>query len=121
MTIELHGVAFSYANDATKSLLNIDRWSVARGERVLVHGPSGSGKSTLLNVMGGLLTCSVGEVTLLGERLDTMNARQRDQFRANHVGYLFQRFNLVPYLNAIENIELASTFAAGKQRSSVRE
>lgn len=121
MTIELHGVAFSYANDATKSLLNIDHWSVARGERVLVHGPSGSGKSTLLNVMGGLLTCSVGEVTLLGERLDTMNARQRDQFRANHVGYVFQRFNLVPYLNAIENIELASTFAAGKQRSSVRE
>jgi putative ABC transport system ATP-binding protein len=71
--------------------------------------------------MGGLLTCSVGEVTLLGERLDMMNARQRDQFRANHVGYVFQRFNLVPYLNAIENIELASTFAAGKQRSSVRE
>ena len=62
MTIELHGVAFSYANDATKSLLNIDHWSVAKGERVLVHGPSGSGKSTLLNVMGGLLTCSVGEV-----------------------------------------------------------
>ena len=88
---------------------------------MLVHGPSGSGKSTLLNLMGGLLTCSVGEVTLLGQRLDTMTARQRDQFRANHVGYVFQRFNLVPYLNAIENIELASTFSAGKQRSSVRE
>ncbi len=58
---------------------------------------------------------------MLGQRLDTMTARQRDQFRANHVGYVFQRFNLVPYLNAIENIELASTFSAGKQRSSVRE
>ena len=121
MTIELQGVAFSYADDATGLLLNIDHWAIARGERVLVHGPSGSGKSTLLNLMGGLLTCSVGEVTLLGQRLDTMTARQRDQFRANHVGYVFQRFNLVPYLNAIENIELASTFSAGKQRSSVRE
>ena len=91
------------------------------GEVHTLLGENGAGKSTLLNVMGGLLTCSVGEVTLLGERLDRMNARQRDQFRANHVGYVFQRFNLVPYLNAIENIELASTFAAGKQRSSVRE
>ena len=120
MTIELRGVAFSYANDATKLLLNIDHWSIARGERVLVHGPSGAGKSTLLNLLGGLLTCTLGEVALLGTRIDAMNARQRDRFRANHVGYVFQRFNLVPYLNAIENIELASTFAAGKVRSSVR-
>ena len=53
MTIELQGVAFSYADDATGLLLNIDHWTIARGERVLVHGPSGSGKSTLLNLMGG--------------------------------------------------------------------
>ena len=68
--------------------------------------------------MGGLLSCSEGEISVLGERLDQLNSRQRDRFRANHLGYVFQRFNLVPYLSAIENIDLARSFLTRKDRLS---
>ena len=87
--------------------------SVGSGEVVCLIGPNGAGKTTLLNIMSGLLTCTRGEVSIMDQRLDQMNARQRDQFRANNIGCVFQRFNLIPYLNAIDNIGLASTFSAG--------
>ena len=77
---------------------------------IFVHGPSGAGKSTLLNLVSGLLRCSQGEISVLGERLDQKNSRQRDRFQANHLGYVSQRFNLVPYLSAIENIDLPEAF-----------
>ena len=111
MTIELKGVKFSHTDTAQVPLLHINSWSVAAGEHVFVHGPSGSGKSTLLNLVSGLLACEEGEVCVTGQRLDLMSMRQRDRFRANYIGYVFQRFNLIPYLNAIENIELARSFS----------
>ena len=120
MIIEFRGVKFSHAGVAEGSLLDIDNWCVDTGERVFVHGPSGAGKSTLLNLMSGLLTCSEGAVSILGERLDRMNSRQRDRFRANNLGYVFQQFNLVPYLSAVENIELAKSFATRAKRKAAR-
>ena len=113
MTIQLTGVNFAHPEAPETPVLNIADWQVGSGEQVFVHGPSGSGKSTLLNLLSGLLHCPDGEVSVLGERLDQMNNRQRDRFRANHIGYVFQRFNLIPYLNALENIELARSFSAG--------
>ena len=98
MTIELKGVNFAHAETPDKPVLKIDDWSLADGEQVFVHGPSGSGKSTMLNLVSGLLECREGQVSVLGERLDTMNSRKRDHFRANHIGYVFQRFNLIPCL-----------------------
>lgn len=112
MTIELKGINFTHPNGPDKPVLQITDWSVNARERVFVHGPSGSGKSTLLNLVSGLLECRDGSVTVLGERLDRMSRGRRDRFRANHIGYVFQRFNLIPYLNAIENIELARSFSA---------
>ena len=112
MAVKLTGVQFSYSNDSERQLLYIGRWGVERGERVLIHGPSGAGKTTLLNIMSGLLPAP-GESLRHGPRLDQMSAKQRDQFRANNIGCVFQRFNLIPYLNAIDNIGLASTFSAG--------
>jgi len=112
MAVQLTGVQFSYGDDSQRQLLDIAQWEVAPGERVLIHGPSGAGKTTLLNVISGLLTCTRGEVSIMEQRLDLMSARQRDQFRANNIGCVFQRFNLIPYLNAIDNIGLASTFSA---------
>ncbi|MEM9255233.1 MAG: ABC transporter ATP-binding protein [Pseudomonadota bacterium] len=117
MTIELKGVEFSYEEAPDSTVLQIAHWHVPSGERVFVHGPSGSGKSTLLNLVSGLLDCPRGEVSVLGERLDKLSRRDRDRFRANHIGYVFQRFNLIPYLNAVENIELARSFA--QQRDGV--
>ena len=113
MAVKLNGIQFSYEDDRRQQLLDIGHWAVERGERVLIHGPSGSGKTTLLNILSGLLTCTSGEVSVLDQRLDLMSAKQRDQFRADNIGCVFQRFNLIPYLNAIDNLGLASTFSAG--------
>lgn len=116
MAVELNGIQFSYGDDRRKQLLDIKHWAVKRGERVLIHGPSGAGKTTLLNIVSGLLTCTNGEVSVLDQRLDLMPARQRDRFRADNIGCVFQRFNLIPYLNSIDNIGLASTFSANGHR-----
>ncbi len=120
MTISLSHVHFSYPDTPDKPVLNIPSWSVTSQEHVFVHGPSGCGKSTLLNLLSGMLAPSEGEVTVLGKRLDNMSHRQRDQFRANHIGYVFQQFNLIPYLNAVENIQLATHFSRTK-RTSVKQ
>lgn len=116
MAVELNGIQFSYGEDRQKQLLDIEHWAVKRGERVLIHGPSGAGKTTLLNIVSGLLTCTNGKVSVLNQRLDLMPARQRDRFRADNIGCVFQRFNLIPYLNSIDNIGLASTFSANGHR-----
>ena len=111
MTVDLSNVRFHYPGRQNQPVLNIPSWSLPEGEKVFVHGPSGGGKSTLLNLLSGLLAASEGRITVLGQRLDQMTSRQRDRFRANHIGYVFQQFNLIPYLNAIDNIQLASQFS----------
>lgn len=111
MAIQLNDVHFAYPEAPNTDVLNIKSWSVSDQDQVFVHGPSGGGKSTLLNLLSGMLTATTGEVNVLGERLDTMNERQRDRFRANHIGYIFQQFNLIPYIDAIDNIQLAHQFA----------
>lgn len=121
MAIDLRSVRFAYPETPDRTVLDIPRWSIADGEQVFVHGPSGSGKSTLLNLLSGMLRAPVGEVSVMGERLDQMGDRQRDHFRANHVGYVFQQFNLIPYLHAIDNIQLASYFSEGDGTGSVRD
>ena len=116
MTIELRDVRFAYSGNSGRSdtsqrpVLDIHQWSVQAGEQVFIHGPSGGGKSTLLGLLSGMLVTSLGEVSVLGERLDQMSHRQRDRFRAQHIGYVFQQFNLIPYLNAVDNIKLARHF-----------
>lgn len=120
MAITLNAVKFAHNQVPETQVLNIEHWSVAEGQQVFVHGPSGSGKSTLLNLISGLAPCTEGQVSVLGERLDLMSGRQRDRFRANHIGYVFQRFNLIPYLSAIDNIELATQFSSAKDSESNR-
>jgi putative ABC transport system ATP-binding protein len=92
-------------------LLQIERYRIARGERVFLRGPSGSGKSTLLGLVGGVLRPSRGTIRLLGEDLTTMSASQRDAFRAEHLGFIFQLFNLVPYLSVLDNVLLPLRFS----------
>jgi len=118
MAIELKEVYFHHPEAPDVPVLQVPYWSVNSGQRVFVHGPSGSGKSTLLNLVSGLLVCPTGEISVLGERLDLMNRRKRDRFRVNNIGYVFQRFNLISYLNPIENIELAKSFSARQHRNN---
>ena len=115
MTISLQNVHFSYPDTSDKQVLNIPSWSVPPQEHVFVHGPSGCGKSTLLNLLSGILQATQGEVSVLGKRLDQLSHRQRDRFRANHIGYVFQQFNLIPYLNAMENVQLAAHFGQNRK------
>ena len=116
-TINLHNVHYSYP-DTPNPVLSIPNWSVSAAEQVFVHGPSGCGKSTLLNLLSGMLIPSQGEVTVLGERLDQLSHRKRDRFRANHIGYVFQQFNLIPYLDAIDNIRLANHFSQQRVKTA---
>jgi len=102
--VELSAVRFSYKKG--RDVLAIDSLTIARGETVFLHGPSGSGKTTLLGLLAGVLQATSGSVRVLGQDFSTMSGGARDAFRARHLGYVFQMFNLIPYLPVRENILL---------------
>lgn len=102
--VELQDVRFRYP--AGPDVLDIPALRVMRGERLFLHGPSGSGKTTLLGLLAGVLAPAAGQVLVLGENLGALRGAARDRFRASHVGYVFQMFNLIPYLPVRENILL---------------
>lgn len=101
-------------------ILDIPRFTVPRGETLFVGGPSGSGKTTLLNLLGGVARPERGRVTVLGESLGRMSALSRDAFRADHIGFVFQQFNLVPYLSVIDNVLLPCRFSR-RRRAKVND
>lgn len=92
-------------------VLALDRLDIARGERVFIEGPSGSGKTTLLSLLAGMVRVDHGSLRILGQSLERLSAVQRDHFRADHVGYVFQMFNLIPYLSLVENVTLPCRFS----------
>ena len=92
--------------------LVIPQFAIAPGERLFLHGPSGSGKSTLLGLLGGVAVPEQGRITLLGRDLVALSARARDAFRADHIGFIFQQFNLLPWLSALDNVLLPCTFSS---------
>lgn len=98
--------------------LDIPALHVAAGERVFLAGPSGSGKSTLLNLIGGLLIPESGEVRVLGETVSALSGARRDSFRADHIGFVFQMFNLVPYLSILENVLLPCRFSVRRREAA---
>lgn len=122
MAIELSDVTFSYppsrrADRYPQPVLSIPHWQVSAGEKVLLLGESGAGKSTLLSLLSGLQTPNTGSVIILGDRIDRKSRRQRDRFRAANLGYVFQQFNLVPYLSSIDNLMLANHFGQAQSLS----
>lgn len=80
--------------------------TVGRGEMVAIMGPSGCGKTTLLNCLAGLDTIDDGEIFIQGDNLRGLSDNERTTYRAQHMGFIFQDFNLLPMLNAVENVEL---------------
>jgi len=81
---------------------------VEKGELVVIVGPSGAGKTTLLNILGGMDTLTTGRVMLDGQEISAMNRKQLTEFRREDVGFVFQFYNLIGNLNALENVELAN-------------
>lgn len=102
--------------------LDIPNFAMTTGESVFLHGPSGSGKSTLLGILGGVALPERGSVSLLGQQVSTLGNRARDAFRADHIGFIFQQFNLLPWLTAIDNVLLPCTFSKRRRtRAEVPE
>jgi len=112
--IYMRNVVYSYR--AGKEILRIPRFDVARGERVFVFGRSGSGKTILLGLVAGVLHGQKGEIQVLNEDLRKMSSHRRDAFRGTHIGYIFQLFNLISYLNVIDNITLPCRLIKQRRR-----
>ncbi len=102
--IAINGLQFSYGSGPR--VLDVPSLVIERGARVFLHGPSGCGKTTLLGILAGVLQARTGQVRVLNRDLVTMSGAQRDGLRAEHIGYVFQQFNLIPYLSAYDNIAL---------------
>lgn len=107
--ITLHDLRFAFSGSASP-VLAIPAWQVEQEEQVFLQGESGSGKSTLLGLLAGLQLPTEGSVDVLGTRVSSLSARQRDRFRAQNLGVVFQQFNLIPYLSVLENVMLAAQF-----------
>jgi putative ABC transport system ATP-binding protein len=112
-SITIQSLAFAYGGGP--EVVDISHLSVGAGERVFLHGPSGCGKTTLLGLLTGILAPPPGSIRVLGRSLDAMSPSERDRFRGDHVGYVFQMFNLLPYLNAFENIVLPLRLNPGRR------
>lgn len=111
--IEVKDITKSY-RDST-ALQNVS-FCIDGDNFVSVTGPSGSGKTTLLNIIAGLLTPTNGEVLIDGVSLYTLNHREQVAFRRRNFGFIFQSFNLIPYLTAIENVEVPLYLAGEKKQ-----
>jgi putative ABC transport system ATP-binding protein len=105
--IQLRGVTKSYrrGNETIEVLHGVDL-DIPRGDFVALMGPSGSGKTTLLNLIGGLDTPTAGSVVVDGRRIDRLSSGELARWRAAHVGFVFQFYNLLPVLSAQKNVEL---------------
>ena len=108
--IDIEPLRFAWTRGAADTLV-LGRLQVDPGQTVFLHGPSGCGKSTLLGLLAGVLSPRQGRVTLLGQDWAALKAGQRDAFRADHVGVIFQQFNLLPYLSVLDNVTLPCRFS----------
>lgn len=117
--IDIRDLTFRYGNSSSNLVLNIPKWSILQNEQVFLYGCSGAGKSTLLNLISGLFCADSGEITVLNHPLHSMNRSQKDKFRAIHLGYIFQQFNLIPYLNSIDNVLLSPYFARKNSNNKI--
>ena len=108
--LDLKNVCFSWKNSG-RELLNLPEFLVVKHEHVFLQGPSGSGKSTLLALAGGILVSESGTLKVLGKEIKSLSSSARDAFRVDHIGFIFQLFNLLPYLSIEENVMLPLSFS----------
>ncbi len=114
--IELRSVRYAWPGSDTP-VIDVDHWVVGRGERVFVHGPSGAGKSTLLGLIAGVLVAPGVEV--LGTAPSGLRPAARDRFRVDHLGLVFQQFNLIGYLTVADNILLPCRFSKKRRDAAI--
>ncbi|MCQ2030940.1 ABC transporter ATP-binding protein [Stutzerimonas zhaodongensis] len=110
--LELHHLGFAWPGQA--ELLDIPGFALEQNQSLFLKGPSGSGKTTLLGLIGGVQKAQRGTVRLLGNDLAALSAGARDRFRVDHTGYIFQQFNLLPFLSVAENVGLPCHFSKSR-------
>ena len=115
--IHLRDVVFGY--DQKTPVLRLDELAVEAGKRVFLYGPSGSGKTTLLGLITGVLQPQRGSCQVLGNELTAMSMGARDQLRGSQMGYIFQSFNLIPYLTVRQNVGLPCQAHARRRKHIV--
>ena len=115
--LSLEQLRFGYAPDQT--IIDVDNFAIGARESVFLRGPSGSGKSTLLGLIGGVLTPQTGRLSICGKELTDISTAQRDKVRADHLGIIFQQFNLLPYLGVIQNCILPCRFSARRRERAI--
>ncbi|NQD91614.1 ABC transporter ATP-binding protein [Pseudomonas sp. CrR25] len=116
--ISLSNLGYAWPGQA--ELLDIPEFTLQRGETLFLKGPSGSGKTTLLGLLGGVQQADRGSIRLLDQELGALPAGARDRFRVDHTGYIFQQFNLLPFLSVRDNVELPCRFSRLRARRAVQ-
>ena len=107
--IEFRDVGKTYRTGEIEiNALHDVNFEIEKGELVVIVGPSGAGKTTLLNILGGMDTLSTGKVFLDGHEVSGLNKKQLTEYRRHDVGFVFQFYNLIGNLTALENVELAN-------------
>jgi len=114
--IQINDLCFSWK---TKNVINISKLNIKTSQHLFIEGPSGSGKSTLLSLLAGVLSPNSGEIKVLGQSLTSLSSSQKDSFRADHIGFIFQQFNLIPYLSVIDNITLPCSFSKVRKQKAI--
>ncbi|WP_028670226.1 ABC transporter ATP-binding protein [Saccharospirillum impatiens] len=118
--LSIESLAFRWPGQQHNTL-SIDRLQLPAGSSLFVRGPSGSGKSTLLNLLAGVLVPTEGVIQVLDQPLSQQPGKQRDRFRADHIGYIFQQFNLLPYLSVIDNVMLPCRLSRRRHQKALSE
>jgi putative ABC transport system ATP-binding protein len=120
VAVRIRGVtkAFGSGDQRVLALRGVD-WDVYTGQMSLIVGPSGCGKTTLLSVIAGILDCDEGEVGIFGREVTAMRDREKTGFRARHIGFVFQQYNLLPALTAAENAAIPLVIAGWPREKAV--
>ncbi|MCR4667431.1 MAG: ABC transporter ATP-binding protein [Desulfovibrio sp.] len=115
LAVSMQDVHFHWPGQA-EDILSIPSFSVHRGEHIFIAGPSGSGKSTLLSLVAGIILPTKGTIVINGRSMSSIGKAERDLFRGDHIGFIFQQFNLIPYLSVVENVLLPVRLSEIRQK-----
>jgi len=116
--ININSCKFKY-DGSEKNIVDIESLIIKSGEHIFLRGKSGSGKSTFLNLLTGVLEAQSGTIEILFQEMTSMSRSEKDRFRGDNFGTIFQQLNLIPYLSVEENIILACQFSKHKLESIV--
>ena len=116
--ISLSNIDFCWGSVKNDFRIRVKDFQLEKNESGILVGPSGAGKSTLLSLLCGILRPQKGITQILGENIESLSDSERDRFRADHMGIIFQQFNLVPYLSAIDNVLLPLHFSPVRRQAS---